>query len=268
MMIVATHGILKSPADTLDVDVRAFINATGISDSMIASALQTLVTTLKANSLWAKFDAIYPFVGGNSFTHKFNLKNPADTDAAFRLGFAGGWTHSATGAKANGAGYANTYYNESILANINDKHISIYNRLNILSLQTSIGVTDNATQAMDITPRYAIGGSERCIARCNTQAAYFDNDDSRGFYMADRNSSTTMTGRKNAISHPIMSTGLSQLNVPYYIGASCVESNGMAAYRSTNQFAFASIGRSFTDLEAVIFYNAVQTFQTSLGRQV
>ena len=29
--------------------------------------------------------AIYPFVGGTATTHKFNLKDPADINAAFRL---------------------------------------------------------------------------------------------------------------------------------------------------------------------------------------
>ena len=37
---------------------------------------------------------------------------------------------------------------------------------------------------------------------------------------------------------------------------------------SPREQAFASIGDGLTDAEATAFYNAVQAFQTSLGRQV
>ena len=77
-----------------DIDVVNFVNATGISDPTIINAICTLTTSLKNNGLWNKMNAIYPFVGGSATTHKFNLKNPADTNAAFRLSFTGGWTHS------------------------------------------------------------------------------------------------------------------------------------------------------------------------------
>jgi len=37
---------------------------------------------------------------------------------------------------------------------------------------------------------------------------------------------------------------------------------------SNRQQSFASIGDGLTDAEALSFYNAVQTFNTTLGRQV
>ena len=51
--------------------------------------------------------ALYPFVGGTATSHKFNLKDPRDLDAAFRLQFNGGWTHNSNGVTPNGTnGYA------------------------------------------------------------------------------------------------------------------------------------------------------------------
>ena len=80
-------------APAVDPDAQAFLTAAAITDPTITSAIDTLVVQLKADSIWSKMKALYPFVGGTASTHKYNLKNPLDTDAAFRLVFNGGWTH-------------------------------------------------------------------------------------------------------------------------------------------------------------------------------
>jgi hypothetical protein len=51
------------------------------------------------------------------------------------------------------------------------------------------------------------------------------------------------------------------LNYRDYLGSSII------AY-GNHQCAFASIGNGLTDAESLAFYNAVQTFNTTLGRQV
>ncbi|MGA1049840.1 MAG: hypothetical protein ACO3UU_17695, partial [Minisyncoccia bacterium] len=74
------------------------------------TAINTLVVNLKAANIWTKMKALYPFIGSTATSQKFNLINPADTNAAFRLSFQGGWTHSSTGALPNGTNaYAETY---------------------------------------------------------------------------------------------------------------------------------------------------------------
>ena len=95
-----------------DADAQAFITAAAITDVTQQNAINTLVVDLKGYNIWTKMKALYPFVGGTASTHKFNLKNPLDTDAAFRLTFSGGWTHSSTGALPNGTNaYADTKFN-------------------------------------------------------------------------------------------------------------------------------------------------------------
>ena len=91
---------------SIDTDCAAFLTATGITNPTISGAVCTLVTSLKSANLWTKLNAIYPMVGGTATTCKFNLKNPADTNAAFRLNFVGGWVFSSNGALPNGV---NTY---------------------------------------------------------------------------------------------------------------------------------------------------------------
>lgn len=102
----ATTVVLSS-----DPDVQAFLTATGITNLTIAAAVGGLVSDLKSYSLWSKVYAIYPFVGGTSTTHKFNLKDPRDLDGAYRLIFSGGVTHNADGVTGNAVnGWYNTKF--------------------------------------------------------------------------------------------------------------------------------------------------------------
>lgn len=93
---------------------KRFTDAAGITDATEKSALRVFVSDLLAiNSVqpnFVNFDtpadsiclAIYPFAGTTASQQKFNLINPADTDAAYRLTFGGGMTHNANGIKGNG----------------------------------------------------------------------------------------------------------------------------------------------------------------------
>jgi hypothetical protein len=95
-----------------DPDATLFIQVSQITGSTQRGAIVDLVKDLKSNNLWSKMKAVYPMVGGTAETHKWNLKDPRDVDAAFRLTFTGGWTHSSTGAKGNGSNaWANTNLN-------------------------------------------------------------------------------------------------------------------------------------------------------------
>jgi hypothetical protein len=93
-----------------DTDAQAFITAAGITNPTQQSAINTLVLGLKADSIWTKMNALYPFVGGTATSHKYNLKDPRDLDAAYRLAFFGGMTHNANGIQGDGgSGYADTF---------------------------------------------------------------------------------------------------------------------------------------------------------------
>ncbi len=131
-MFLATHGILARTASGggVDPDAQAFITAASITDPTQQSAINQLVVDLKGYSIWTKFKAIYPIVGGSASSHKFNLKDPRDLDAAFRLTFSSGWTHSANGMLPTNA-FADTKF--SMLnsgLSLNSAHLSYYSRTN------------------------------------------------------------------------------------------------------------------------------------------
>jgi hypothetical protein len=251
----------------IDADAQAFLTAAAITDPTISSSIDKLVVDLKSAGVWSKMKAIYPFVGGTASTHKFNLKDPRDLDAAFRLQFNGGWTHSANGALPNGTnGYADTKLNDSSLTP-NSSHISYYSRTNINTAAYDMGVY-NGTKGIWFALRNLnlfTGGIFQTGASVEVSVS---NLDSKGFYLGCKNGSTTINLYKNGASVAINTKAdTTATNTSVYLAS--LNQNGSPAFGfSTKQCAFSSIGDGLSDTEAANLYTAIQNFQTTLNRQV
>lgn len=249
-----------------DADVTAFLNVTGITDTTITSALETLVADLKTYGLWSKMKAIYPFVGGTATTHKFNLKDARDTDSAFRLMFNGGLTHSLNGIQGNGTnGFANTFLSPLSQLNLNSTSVSIYSRTDLTSGQGDFGV-QQSTPVSSFYLGYLKFNDGKQYYLVNSPTPYgitSTTNTSLGLFTFNRPSSTTQNLYKNGNQIHTMtknSVALPTSNM-YLLGVNSGEF-------SNKQFAFASIGDGLTPTEASNLYIAVQKFQTSLSRQV
>jgi len=247
-----------------DPDAQLFITATGISGTN-ATATNQLVLDLKSANIWSKMKCIYPFVGNTSATQKYNLKDARDLDAAYRLVFSGGGTHSANGYQPNGVNsYANTFLSSSIMA-LNSGHLSYYSR------------TNNTTSAIDMGSLKATPDSYSDLVlyygftyfRFNNGATYNSTPTTNtlGYFIGSRTASNVIKTYKNGAT---IINGIAASNttstIPFYIGA--VNNTGTAQYFSNRECAFATIGDGLTDAEALAFYNAVQLFNTTLARQV
>jgi hypothetical protein len=253
-----------------DADAVAFLAAAGITDATITSAICTLVTTMKADGTWAKCNAIYPMVGGTAATHKFNLKNPLDTNAAFRLSFSGGWTHSANGALPNGTNaYANTFLTPSTTLTLLNTHLSFYSRTSAIGNAQR----DVAAYVLGSTPSFSIGTNTGVLVSdhywftTNRMSRSIPN--AQGLMLTSRTNNTTHKSYRNGVqlgaTDTVSNAGKAMPNINIFLGAA----NGtpISSY-SNKQYAFASIGSSFTDTEAAALYTAVQAFNTTLSRQV
>ena len=271
-MILGINGILAGKGSvSMDTDAQAFITAASITDTTQQSAINQLVLDLKSANIWTKMKAIYPFVGGTATTHKFNLKDPRDLDAAFRLVFTGGGTHSATGYKPNGTtAHADTKFNLSTnLPNaVNSNHISLYIRENIDEVKVDMGIIAAGVGIyLDIESRISNVGYYGNL-RANNSIS-FSNTDSRGLHINIR---TTNTLQKVFINSTLKGSDFNSttgtINGNISLAARYNPFNGLYEFRSSKEQAFATIGDGLTDAEAANFYTAVQTFQTTLGRQV
>lgn len=245
---------------SIDPDAQAFLNAAGITDATITTAIDTLVIQLKAIGVWTKMKAIYPFVGGTATTHKFNLKNPADTNAAFRLVFSGGWTHSANGIQGNGTNaYADTFITP--LANLlqNSNSFGFYSRTEIDGPFFDMGTFQSPWTSMACR----LSNMFYCANNDNTYNEVA-NTSSLGFLISSRTALNDKKGYRNNIqiqSVSQFSTGLANGNI--WIGAL----NSFGLY-SPREYAFSFIGGGLNPTEAANYYTAVQAFQATLNRQV
>ena len=251
---------------TTDPDAQAFITAAAITDPTQRTAIDTLVKGMKADGLWTKMKAIYPFVGGTASTHKWNLKDPRDSDAAFRLVFNGGWTHSANGATPNGTnGYADTKLNDNTVLNLNDVHSSVYSRTNVDGAFCDLGVSGTINSGINTFIRL----TNKTYYRLHEEDVNtLTTTDSRGFFLGWRNSSTIKNISVNGIKTSFTAAVGGKSNGNIYLGALYNIPTVSATSYSPRQLAFASIGYGLTDTEAANLYTRVQAFQTALSRQV
>ena len=249
----------------LDSSAAAFISAAGITDATQISAINNLVVGMKADGIWTKMKAIYPFVGGTASTHKWNLKDPRDSDAAFRLVFNGGWTHSSNGATPNGTnGYADTKLLPSSVLTQNSTHLSYYSRTNISALQVEMGLYE-ANKALYLLYDFNGLGWKGINSVDAPSGTIFT--PTNGMLIGNRPNSTTENYfHKGSLSQTITrnSVGLSALKI--LLG--CYNTSSGPVYYSTKQVAFSTIGDGLTDTEASNLYTRVQAYQTELSRQV
>jgi len=255
----------------------AFLAATGISDTTIANALNTMDLALIANGLDTKMKALYPFVGGTATTHKFNFMNPADTNAAHRIFWAGGITHSATGVLFNGTtGYGNTNIIPSTtFSSLATSAICYYSRTSaIVNGQRDFSAfTSSGPPSMSIGTNTGAFISDNLYYATNRLSAAIAN--ALGLLMGSRVSTTDHRTFKNGVQ--IGSTDVADNGpqpglptIPLFIGAANVSASGAtsASNFSTKEVSFAAASDGLTTTEAANLYTLVQNLQTSLSRNV
>lgn len=270
--------------ESLHPAVMAYVNAmsspTGGNYAMTVNeidAVNNMVKAMVANGIWSKMKAVYPIIGGTAAAHKYNLVDPRDNNAAYRLTFTAGWTHDANQMKPNGtSAYANTFFNPFLNQTTSNGHLSAYCREINTSLSINIGVS-TTVGSTDICDLY-YGGSAptQAIFRWGAQSpgtiASQSILDSRGFFVGSITAATASSRvvYRNSVGASATNYGSPVMpNANFYLGALNATSVGSGgALHSPRPFSFASIGDGLTATEAKAFSTIVQAYQTKLGRQV
>jgi hypothetical protein len=269
-------GLIGSDIFAFDLDALAFFArvdlATGVPNTLTEiekGAINTLVSQTKIDGIWSKMTAIYPMVGGGTGTTtqraaacSRNLKSNS-FNGTFT---ATGWTFSTTGVKPNGVAYMDTALISE--TNVFGKNINIgfYSRTNSIGIFGDVG--NFATLATNATTLYTnLNGSFFMDLPLETTRLTATNSNSQGFYLVNNSNIVGRSIFKN--SSKIGSSAFVDLNlgIPpnpnFIIGAGYGGSRG-----SDRELAFANFGTALTDDECINFYNSVQTFQTTLSRNV
>lgn len=267
------QGQSASPSDG---DAQAFIfrveAAGGTLTTTEKNSINTLVVRLKALSLWTNFAAIYPMVGGSAAACAQNLKS-----GTYTATFSGGLTFASTGVTGNGSsGYMNTGLNPSTALISGNNHISFYSRNNPTpGTSIEIGVAPPSAYEGPYM-RLRLDGfgvsntfSYDAVGIATYGAVRATNTDSSGHYIGNIVSTSNRRAYKNGLLLATLTTTIDNAlsNGNIYVLANNTLGVGPEFY-SSKECAFASFGDGLTDTQASNFYNAVQEFQTLLGRQI
>jgi hypothetical protein len=260
-----------------DADAFNFVEVAGISSETQAVAINDLVLGLKANNLWDKMQAIYPFVGGTAYSHKFNLKDPRDSNDAFRIQFFGAVTHDNLGVSASAAGYGDTkFVPTASFVNISSSihvAINISSRPVVANAAYVAFITDNDNPAYNtadigISRDGTTQISNNAYAFGGYQALRYNSTTINGLHIATRTTSTQMEAYKRSSTETVNTSG----GNPFL--KSSTNTNTIRLFRGyiTNNYItgvlyqYASIGTGLTQTDADNLYTLLAAFNNTLGR--
>lgn len=245
-----------------DADAQAYINrvyaAGGTLTNTEATAVNQLTIDMKASNVWTSMKAIYPMIGSSAAACAQNLKS-----SSFTGSFSSGWTFASTGVTPNGtSAYMDTLFNVTNDFSATTRHLSYYNRTNSAS-----GYDMGAgTPLIDTMICNRFTATSNAFTDFGATAGYTQFATTAVGFLQGCNIANSEKLYKNGILLITRANTILNTNLKIYIGA--LNNNGSPAAYTNHQCAFSSIGDGLTDLQASDLYTNVQTFNTTLSRQV
>jgi len=261
-MILATHGFLASSIGQFDADAVAFFNrvttAGGTLSATEKTAVNTLVIQMKTDGIWTKMKAIYPMVGASAAACAQNLKSSSFTGTFT----ATGWTFASTGVTGNGSSaYFDTTFNPSIDASLDGFSFGSYIRNNNTSGTQVDGVFISFFAQHNFSDGNMFSGG------INQIISYTANPSQRMFVHRRTSASFAESYRDSTSLGTATTTATSLPNGNYYIGARNQGGGSQILYTNL-QYSFYFFGLDLTNQNALDLTSAVNTFQTTLSRNV
>lgn len=276
---VTTHYINKSSV-VFDTDAQAYIDTLHtevsdlgsiygtLTDAEVQTAINQFFLDIKGNGsttnntdVFSDLTADYPLIGATAGAHKFNCISPGNTDADYRVTWVGTITHDELGILSDGtSGYGNTHINPSDDLTLNSTHFSFYIQDAIQDGQF-MGVVDG-------TDYFILGANGTSwIWRCysSTGQILVTNTDQTGFVLGNRSSSTTnklIINDTDSNTDATVTGGLPDREL--YILVDNI--NGTPDKYIDEAISHITIGNGLTSDQETDLYDAIQTLQTTLGR--
>ncbi|GAB3638755.1 hypothetical protein GCM10027422_43450 [Hymenobacter arcticus] len=266
-LTVADDGHLRAvlTSGLVDPDAAAFGTAAGLANTGHQEAVNQLVRALKISNVWPKLRALYPMVGGTARAHALNLKDPRDDDAAFRLTFPNGATHSALGAGWDGATqYADTHLVPAAQLFLNSCHLAYYATTTspTSTTQIEIGCLGNG-QSLSLLCRYDTGVVQLELPGGSTRASV---PTALGLSLGSRPDGHTLRAYRDGVALPGVPQNDSG-NAPYP-ATPILLAHRQDGYFSDRTCGLASVGEGLSPAEVQAYAEAVRAFQQALGRDV
>lgn len=253
-------------AQILDATWNAFKTTLGITDATINSAMNTYMITRKAISATASLGA-YPMVGGTATTHSRNLYNPADSDAAKRITWAGTITHNANGVQGNGVnGTGNTFINTSTEFSTNDFTIIWYSRSNVQGNQSDFGSINVSGNGLVFSTRWSDNNTYNAAqATINNGGNVIPN--TQGCYVFKRSGNTVTLSRNGTNIFTRTDAGSIKISQTLRVISRII--NGTVDAFSTRQYThYEILNFALDSTQETNIVNAVIAKETALSRNV
>lgn len=243
-----------------DVHADDFLFRANIVDPVQRLAVITLVKELKSKLLWSKFKAIYPYVGARATSHAQNLVNNLYT-----ITWNGGLTHNANGVTGNGTtGYGNTGLKPSDIG-VNGG-ITAYMRVlptgdnNATGLNNGVDAYYQITTNITSVQRYGLYGSLLFAIDSVVPTV--------GMCSINRTSANSLVFYHNGMSVASNSSTSTTAALAQNLFVLATNFGGSPFSFSEQNDALVAFHLGLSGPESMDFYNIVQAFQTSLGRQI
>jgi len=251
-----------------DTDANAYISAASLTGAEKESAY-LLIAGLKTNSLYTKCQTIYPFKGTTSAQHKFNAKNPVDTDGAFRLTFNGTATYANNGYTPNGStGYADSHFipvtNQSLISNGMTVVCGTNNPAAGVDV-VDIGSFNSGTQKSYVIVKNNNSTYARIVGFNSNNISITGINESRGIFTGTKQSATVTDFFINGIQVGTTSGGGTLPTLDTYVGA--MNLSGSAYGYSNQRLQMVIFHEGFSDAETATLYNIIDLSETIAGRK-
>lgn len=259
-----------APIGPISPAVQNFVTASGITNSTQISAVNTLYNDLSSSALLDKMYALYPIVGGNATAHSYNLISTA----SYQINWNGTITHNSAGFTGDGStGYGDTTLNAGNISGWTESgSFGMYSSTigvddyDMGCSNTSAGPDRQTALIIKFRPNdvfYAgmpVGGTGTTYSGAEVTGA--------GLYTVSRTTGTVL----GSINGSIYITGTPSTYYPPNRGgivlAAFREANNTIVGHSARTYSFAFIGKGLTSSDHANLYTAVQTYQTTLNREV
>ncbi len=253
---------------TYDADAQAYFTAnTAITSSADKNAINDFYLGLKTDGIYTKIHQMGLYIWSSATANKWNLKNPLDTDAAYRLNFSTGWTHASTGMTPDGvSAFANTFFIPSVAVTQNSQAYGYYSRTNRAD-STAISFGARQTTPATITTTMQLRNSNNITSFvASSTSQNVANTDTRGFFQISRTGASSGSIVKNNTVTNLTSTSTGINTYSIYLGAR--NNIGVASNFDSCETTFSYCASGLTSAELQNFYSRVNTLMTYFGLNV
>jgi hypothetical protein len=265
----------------IDPNAKSYIEAEGITDPTVISAINNLVIDLKAiNSVEAGFvnfdtpnsgnrKVIYPFPGTGAL-NTLNLLNPVDSDAAFRMVNSAAPTISSNGVNWDGTKYADTKINPSTLIDIDDTSANIF--VSVENRVTTANVYEFGSVRFPRTYYAGIENGATYAANCSiggwSPTAIAGIEQTRSFFRTEKigaaSGHTKMyKNRKNILTSVTVDTQTAVTD-NMFLGAR--NNSASPDGYSDRTFGYWDVGKSITGTALPLYNEAITRYLIAMGR--